>query len=325
MIIDEDISPIISIIIPVYNVENYIEECVNSLLNCKSNDLEIILIDDGSKDQSGQICDELKKRDIRVRVKHIENAGPGNARNQGINIARGKYLFFCDSDDFVDSNGFFKVIEFLKKNDLDILVFDSCYEGNCKGNYVFDAAEMNEKDPKNEVIKYATRIRISAPWKKIFRLEIVKKYNIKFPSNRILHEDLSFLFKYLEYINNAKIEKEPIYFHRYAENSLTRKNDVILFSNIADIYKDMEEFSEHCFVDSKDINYFKLRLLAILMGIIVRMLRQGVDEKKICNILEQEELFEKLCNVKPMTIKDIVRLCFFKFKKFQLYSKMYKK
>ena len=91
----------VSIIVPVYNVEKYIEKCLNSLISQSYRNIEIILIDDGSKDNSGKICDKYKKKDPRIKVIHKENAGVSEARNSGIQKATGKYLCFVDADDFV--------------------------------------------------------------------------------------------------------------------------------------------------------------------------------------------------------------------------------
>ena len=92
----------ISIIIPVYNVEKYLRRCLNSIINQTYKDIEIILVDDGSTDNSGKICDEYKEKDNRIVVIHKENGGLSDARNAGIDIAKGKYIGFIDSDDFAD-------------------------------------------------------------------------------------------------------------------------------------------------------------------------------------------------------------------------------
>jgi glycosyltransferase involved in cell wall biosynthesis len=99
-----NIKPIISIIVPVYNVEKYINRCIDSILNQTFYNFELILIDDGSTDKSGKICDDYAKQDKRIKVIHIKNGGVSNARNTGIILAQGDYLMFCDSDDYVERN-----------------------------------------------------------------------------------------------------------------------------------------------------------------------------------------------------------------------------
>ena len=101
--------PSVSIIVPVYNAEKTIERCVNSILNQTYKDFELLLLDDGSTDGSGMICDDYAKRDVRVRVCHKENSGVSDTRNQGIDMAEGEYLQFVDSDDWIipEATGFF--------------------------------------------------------------------------------------------------------------------------------------------------------------------------------------------------------------------------
>lgn len=96
------LSPLVSIIVPVYNVERYIKRCVDSLQGQTLQNIEIILVDDGSKDNSGRLCDEFAQQDPRIHVIHKQNAGQGLARNDGLNIAKGRYVLFIDSDDFIE-------------------------------------------------------------------------------------------------------------------------------------------------------------------------------------------------------------------------------
>ena len=106
---------IISVIIPVYNVEKYIVQCLESVLNQSYKELEVILIDDGSTDRSGEICDFYAKKDGRVRVIHQENGGAARAKNAGLRIATGKYLSFVDSDDYLANNAYGYMVEQIKK------------------------------------------------------------------------------------------------------------------------------------------------------------------------------------------------------------------
>ncbi|MBA1325633.1 glycosyltransferase [Enterococcus faecium] len=109
-----------SIIVPVYKVEKYLRKCVDSILAQTFTDFEVILVDDGSPDNSGKICDEYAEKDNRVRVIHKENGGLSSARNAGIDVARGKYLGFVDSDDYIDEDMYEILYENLKIHDADI-------------------------------------------------------------------------------------------------------------------------------------------------------------------------------------------------------------
>lgn len=114
----------LSVIIPIYNVESYLKNCLESVINQTFGDLEIILIDDGSPDHCGEICDEYAKRDSRIRVLHKQNEGLPSARNDGINMATGKWIAFVDSDDWLELDIYEKAIEAGNKYDVDILLFN---------------------------------------------------------------------------------------------------------------------------------------------------------------------------------------------------------
>ena len=113
---------LVSIIIPVYNVEEYLEQCLDSVINQTYNNLEIWLIDDGSKDSSGKICDKYKELDSRIRVIHKENGGLSSARNAALDLMKGEYVYFLDSDDFISLDLIETYINFVRKYNVDVLM-----------------------------------------------------------------------------------------------------------------------------------------------------------------------------------------------------------
>ena len=114
-------KPLLSIIVPVYNVEKYIERCIKSILNQSFTNFELILVDDGSPDNCGKICDEYKKKDSRIKVIHKKNGGLSDARNAGLNIATGKYIGFVDSDDIIHPQMYEKLFNCINKYNSDIV------------------------------------------------------------------------------------------------------------------------------------------------------------------------------------------------------------
>ena len=118
---------LISVIIPIYNVEQYLKECLESVINQTYRNLEIILVDDGSKDKSGKICDEYKNKDERIKVVHKENGGLSDARNAGMKIATGKYIQFIDSDDFIDKDMIETLYNLIIENEADISMCSNYY------------------------------------------------------------------------------------------------------------------------------------------------------------------------------------------------------
>ena len=119
--------PTISVIVPVYKVEPYIRKCVDSILGQTFSDIQVILVDDGSPDQCGKICDEYAKQDNRVEVIHKENGGLSDARNEGVKYATGKYILFVDSDDYIAEDLVEKTVEVAETQNCDIVLFDYYY------------------------------------------------------------------------------------------------------------------------------------------------------------------------------------------------------
>ena len=114
-------KPLISVIVPVYNVEKYIRECLDSIVNQTYKNLQIILVDDGSSDNSGKICDEFAKKDSRITVVHQENQGAGAAKNTGLELIEGEYFSIIDSDDYIDLSMYEKMVSLMKQYDSDIV------------------------------------------------------------------------------------------------------------------------------------------------------------------------------------------------------------
>ncbi len=136
---------LISVIIPVYNVENYIEKCIYSVINQSYKNLEIILVDDGSTDKSGVLCDKYEKIDKRIKVIHKENGGLSSARNMGLDCANGEYIMFLDSDDFVETTILQELYSLCYKNNVEISICNYKYINN-------DKEEANDKEENAEYI-----------------------------------------------------------------------------------------------------------------------------------------------------------------------------
>lgn len=177
-----DSQELISVIIPIYNVEKYLKKCIDSIINQTYKNLEIILVDDGSPDNCGKICDEYAKKDQRIRVIHKKNGGLSDARNAGIDIAKGKYIAFVDSDDYVEKEYIEIMYKELKKNNVKIV--------QCGINKISDNEEIidNYGYLKDELInsqrimeeKY-TKYPISnvVAWNKLYDIDLFK--NIRYP------------------------------------------------------------------------------------------------------------------------------------------------
>lgn len=183
--------PKISIIVPVYNVEKYLEKCIESILNQSFTDFELILVDDGSTDNSGNICDTYKNKDNRVVVIHKENGGLSYARNKGIDISGGDYIGFVDSDDFINKEMYKILYENIILNQADISI---CKE---KKFYEEDNIELNNTENEvvvdvlnsSEVLRKLDNIRTRFvySWNKLYKKELFEK--IRYPENMIYEDE----------------------------------------------------------------------------------------------------------------------------------------
>ena len=184
----------VSVIVPIYNTKKYLDRCFDSIMNQTESDLEIILIDDGSTDDSGKICDAYAQKDKRFRVLHKKNGGVSSARNSGIDIMSGNYCCFVDSDDYISENYISVLLNNLKSYSGDISV--------C-GLSKTDVAEnsnrvtvLNHRESQLSLFNETDGIK-GYIGGKLFKTDIIKKNSIKFDENQSLAEDLLFLFDYI--------------------------------------------------------------------------------------------------------------------------------
>lgn len=234
-------QPKVSIIVPVYNAEKYLERCISSLRNQSLEDIEIILIDDSSTDSSLEICNKAAEEDFRIKVIHKVNEGAGMARNAALKIATGEYIGFADSDDFVEKDMFETLYEKAIKYSSDLVMSGVLFvdgnmfsqQGECiRKNYFdkdthFDTGEELKKLrmgivgalPEDEDdSKYGMSI-----WKNLFRNEIIKKNNILFESEReMLSEDALFMLDYISCIKKATGINEAFYNYCRNEGSISK-------------------------------------------------------------------------------------------------------
>lgn len=216
--------PKVSVIIPVYNAEKYLRKCLDSVLNQAFEDFEVLLINDGSTDKSGEICDEYALKDKRIRVFHKENGGVSSARNLGLDNAKGEWITFVDSDDRVQKSyllNFTLNIEF----GIDLIVGgfvkidenDNLIKGELKlENITFST---NNED----VLINHTLFNIGFPWAKLFKREIIATNNISFPVEVKMYEDSLFLMDYLPFCLNIKLVNTQDYYYVEVKGSQSFK------------------------------------------------------------------------------------------------------
>lgn len=246
----------ITIIIPVYKVENYLNQCIQSVLQQTYSNLEIILVDDGSPDKCGSICDCYASKDTRIKVIHKENGGLSDARNAGINIATGDYIGFVDSDDFIAPDMYETLLNVILKDNVDIAI--------CKTEtFTGKRKEYSEKVDENyRVSIYSPEDALkemllekqynTSAWDKLYRREIFN--NIRYPKGKI-YEDLFTTYKLINEANTVGYINKIGYYYRITPNSITN-------SSFNDNKFDLMEASEEVIKFTED-NYPRLKEIAI--------------------------------------------------------------
>ena len=208
----------ISVIVPVYNVEEYLDECLVSIVNQTYKNLEILVIDDGSTDNSGKMCDEWATKDKRIKVFHKENGGLSSARNVGLKHATGKWISFVDSDDFIDTTMYEELIKNSIGADLVCCEYFS-YKNNSLDKVTFSY--------DNYDIKYMIRKMFSlgdgTVWNKMYLRE--KLDNLLFIEDVKAMEDISFFYTYLDKISKINYVHKPLYYFRQREGSIRHVGD----------------------------------------------------------------------------------------------------
>lgn len=216
---------IVSIIVSVYNVERYLSKCIQSLITQTYQNLEIILVDDGSSDGSAVICDEWKQSDSRIVVYHQSNAGVSAARNRGLSVATGDYIAFVDSDDWLDKVYVEKLVKLCNEDNLVLTGYAIDYEGVSRSRHVEKkyCRECISYLNKDEVVSLFRAGLFSPVWNKLYKRNLLIEKKIKFRENMNLGEDIVFNLDYFRRFDGGfEIINEPLYHYmHFGEPSLT--------------------------------------------------------------------------------------------------------
>lgn len=318
-------SPLISIIVPAYNVETYIDRCMESLVNQTYANIEIILVDDGATDSTGLKCEEWGQKDTRIKVIHKENGGLGFARNTGLEYFSGEFVMFVDSDDFVETCMVEKML-----NSLLEAKADTCY---CS-NYVYSNKEQkviieNPQDTgKYSGKEYLLDIVGSEPcyfkdskremsvWAALFSGKIIKEYNIRFKSERqYICEDLPFDMAYLQYSKSVIQMAECYYYYCVNDKSLTHKYYPDRIKKEVFLYQYIDAGLKKIFQDEK---LYKGRYDRLFLGRVRNCIIQEVNDSGLSSA-------EIKKNIKKIVNNEVVRMVIeeYSFNKNPIKQKMF--
>ncbi len=252
-------NDIISVVIPVYNVEKYLGECIESVINQTYSNLQIILIDDGSTDSSGIICDQYSDKDKRITVVHQENAGAGAAKNRGLDLVKGKYFSIIDSDDYIELNMYEKMLDYINKFKVDIV---QCLFKNV---YVNDSIDSNYAIVHNYPVFYNSQkflTELLYDWKyaifanKIFKTELLKE--IRFPVGRKIDDEF-FTYKLVCNANKILNISDVLYNYRMRQSSVMNENsELFLVKDRVECFIERYYYVASIYPKLKNIYYDKL-------------------------------------------------------------------
>lgn len=239
---------LISVIIPCYNVEKYIDRCLKSVLNQTYQEIEIILVDDGSTDNTGMICDRYSTVDERIKVIHKENGGLSSARNAGLARATGKYIGFVDSDDWIDDDFYSYLYNLITLYHADIAECGYRLTNGCEKNAAFceKINSVNNADLMNIFFRTKNEASNYAVWKRLYKREVIS--GIKFPDGYV-NEDVLFSYYVYRNTNYAVISNAPKYNYFINEQGITRgalrKQDLSLYYVWDKIVEHTRESNKH--------------------------------------------------------------------------------
>ena len=301
----------VSVIIPVYKAEYFLDKCVNSIINQTYENLEIILVDDGSPDNSPKMCDEWAKKDKRIKVIHKENGGASSARNKGLEDCTGDYIYFCDSDDFIEINCIEKLVDKIKDNDVVIMGYNKV-----NGDKI-TAKVYNDKLSQNEFIsEIIHEWDFGLLWNKLYKKEFIKsKFNEKFK----IREDLLFNSEYFKNVKKIGLINEPLYNYIDNPNSLTKGAKTIPFEQLKTIHLNMLELLnqiDESIVPHQNATYLK-SFINILKPFVYSKLKKE-DKEVVFNYLEDDTIKESFKNYKTINLKESIFIFLLKHKKINL-------
>ncbi len=283
----------ISIVVPIYNVEKYICQCVDSIISSKYDNIEIILVDDGSVDKCPKICDDYALKDNRIKVIHKANGGLISARKAGVNVSHGEYVTFVDGDDFVHQNMYEDVAKSIEKHNSDVVICDFYYDyGNrkdvsqqiCIEEFYDKTKLVNEIYPKMlfDGNYYSFGIAPNC-WSKVFKKDLLVKYLMEVDDSTKMGEDASFTYPILLDANSISYVNKPLYYYRILPQSMSRGYDKNLNEIIFNAYYTIKKCANNDFDISSQLAYY----MVYLANFVVRNQIKSNDKSKTNNFVKQ--------------------------------------
>lgn len=258
-------QPRVSLIIPVYNVEEYLERCVDSVLAQTYEDWELILVDDGSTDGSGEICDSYAEEDKRIRVLHQENGKQAAARNAGIDEAGGEYITFSDSDDVLHPEKLAKMVAMAEETEADVVVCPFTYVDEKLHILPWKTERHTGDNPLDSLearrVFLTTHCIEGVFWNKLIRTQLMKEEGIRFDVNKDIYDDVRPAYELLRKAETVAFVQDSLHSYVQHDDASTNSPDSGQLSEYIDILKEIKSMAEEDGVPQEAAYYFTSRVI----------------------------------------------------------------
>lgn len=303
------VKKILSIVIPVYNAENYVTELLNDFMKQSLEKVEIILIDDGSKDNSFDICNEYAKKNESVVVFHQENQGASAARNKGIEMAKGKYIVFVDSDDRISENFVENICSICEQEHADLIQFDA---------YIKKSEEISERKVKLEegyarledYYYHVLNQEVNEPWDKAYKAEIIHAHSICFNTKMTIGEDVSLTLDFLTYVNTVYVHHSANYYYERNDAGICANAKLKHLDDMELLYQNMKNFVVQMNLNEEleyAVNSAMLKGVFRTIGLVIgNGERKKEISKKLNELVSVNELLQKKYTEKKVEIRKLL-------------------
>lgn len=303
--LSETITPAISIITPVYNVEKYLSKCITSILSQSFKNFELIIVNDGATDSSGKISDEFAKSDSRIRVIHKKNGGAPSARNAGLAEAIGEYFYFPDSDDWLEPTYLQSLYDVAVESKAKLIISGfvmEYFEHNIEHSYSVEPAQIiysTQKEVRENLHNYFNNMMMAVPWNKLYRADFIRENGIYFPN--LKWDDLHFNLDVIMNIDSVAISSSTGYhFFRSRQGSeTTQVFDSMLYSKRKEQFEHIMEVYKYWEIDAEDVmrtlyGYYGSRLIQCIQEVAIS--QSNDKRKRIKDILDDNVNYTAIKN-----------------------------
>ena len=320
-----EFTPVVSIIVPVYNAEKDLHRCIDSIIAQTFTDWELFLIDDGSKDSSGVICDEFATKDNRIRVIHKENGGVSSARNVGLDNARGEWITFVDSDDWIKPQYLEHLFGSIEKSDL-VIAYATIYrEEEHIGEEEYYPSHVVTEENFSVLFEENALIWHTSPWGKLYRRRLIQNADLKFVENVHIGEDAIFLYSFMLSAKCINVTSWTDYcYYSQMSGSLTKRinsleSERLGLQHITDVITRMKDERKLSEKSIKELNWLKAFYINRVLNALYS---QEIPRKERRNLLRELDLDCYVKNIAPDSLRFKLSVNLLKGKHFWSYDTM---